>query len=217
MYAEIAELLRRLGLWFLVNVPAAADLGETIEHYRAGVKALRGTFASLVSPYEAKATETRITNLQEAGVPLDIAEDVSVLPLLAGAPEIVLLAQSRKLPVDLVAGAYFALGAEVGLDRLRGLASRIVGNEHWDRLAIRRIVDDLYAGQRGLAAEALDKSGVRDGNRSDGATLVKAWASAQADTLSRTKSFLSELERTGDLSIAKLTLANSQIHELVGK
>jgi len=32
--------------------------------------------------------------------------------------------------------------------------------------------------------------------------------------LARTKSFLDELERHGDLSIAKLTLANSQIHEL---
>ena len=39
---------------------------------------------------------------------------------------------------------------------------------------------------------------------------------SRADLLSRTKSFLEELERTGDLSIAKLTLANSQIHELAG-
>jgi glutamate dehydrogenase len=46
---------------------------------------------------------------------------------------------------------------------------------------------------------------------------VKAWADARADALGRTKSFLAELERTGDLSIAKLTLANSQIHELVGR
>ena len=39
-------------------------------------------------------------------------------------------------------------------------------------------------------------------------------AHMNADALARTKSFLAELERTGDLSIAKLTLANSQIHEL---
>ena len=106
------ELLRRLGLWFLVNVPANADLGETIALYRAGVETLRGTFATLVSPYEAHDTEARIAHLRDAGVPLDIAEDVAVLPLLASAPEIVLLAAARKLPIDLVAGAYFALGAD---------------------------------------------------------------------------------------------------------
>jgi glutamate dehydrogenase len=215
-YGEIVELLRRLGLWFLANVPARADLADTIARYREGVEALRGSFSTLVSAYEAKDTEARITELQKAGVPLDVAEDVAVLPLLGAAPEIVLLAEARKLPVDFVAGAYFAIGAVVGLDRLRGLAGRIAGREHWDRLAVRRIVDDLFAGQRVLAAEALALvKGVRTGAaRAQGAEVIKTWESANADALARTRAFLAELERSGELSIAKLTLANSQIYAL---
>jgi glutamate dehydrogenase len=220
MYAAIAELLRRLGLWFLVNVPVTADLGDTIAQYRAGVEILRGTFSTLVSSYEAQDTETRIAELQKEGVPLDVAEDVAVLSLMGGAPEIVSLAEARGLPIDLVAGAYFAIGASVGLDRLRGLALRIPGGEHWDRLAIRRIVDDLYAGQRALAGEALaalDPAKAKSGTRKDGAAAAARWEEAAADALGRTKSFLVELERTGDLSIAKLTLANSHIHELAAR
>ena len=49
MYADIAELLRRLGLWFLVNVPADADLAQVTTLYRDGVEALRGTFSTLIS------------------------------------------------------------------------------------------------------------------------------------------------------------------------
>jgi glutamate dehydrogenase len=215
MYADLAQLLRRLGLWFVVNVPANADLGDTIARYRAGVESLRGTFSTLVSPYEAQATEARIADLQKAGAPLDVAEDIAVLPLLGGAPEIALLAHGRGLSLDLVAGAYFAVGATIGLDRLRGLAARIFGSEHWDRLAIRRIVDDLYSGQRGLTADALSSVDPKTArSRADGADAVKLWAEQHADALERTRSFLGELERTGDLSIAKLTLANSQIHEL---
>jgi len=213
MYADIAELLRRLGLWFLANVPAAADLADTIALYRNGVESLRGTFHSLVSAYEEHDTVARIRQLCDSGAPLDVAEDVAVLPLMGGVPEIALLAHARGLPVDPVAGAFFAVGAEVGLDRLRGLALRIKGSEHWDRLAVRRIVDDLFAGQRALTADALAHIGAQ-GTRGDGAEAVKAWAAARADALGRTRSFLTELERTGDLSIAKLTLANSQIHEL---
>ena len=215
-YDEISELLRRLGLWFLLNVPARADLADTIVRYRRGVEALRGSFSTLVSPYEAQSTEARIEELQKAGLPLDLAEDVAVLPLLGGAPEIVLLSEARNLPIDLVAGAYFAVGSAVGLDRLRGLASTIAGREHWDRLAVRRIVDDLFAGQRALAAEALAliEPGSRPATRALGAEAVKHWEESHADALNRTKSFLEELERSGDLSIAKLTLANSQIHTL---
>jgi len=190
-------------------------LSETIARYRGGVEALRGTFHSLVSPYEAHDTEARIAELQRAGAPLDVAEDVAVLPLLGAAPEIAQLAHSRALDIDLVAGAYFAIGATVGLDRLRGLASRIAAIEHWDRLAIRRIMDDLFAGQRALASQVLMKfEGKTNHSRAAGADAVKLWAEEHADALARTKSFLAELERTGDLSIAKLTLANSQIHEL---
>jgi len=215
MYGDICELLRRLGLWFLVNIPAAADLGETIERYREGVDSLRGTFSTLISEYEAHDTESRIAAARDAGAPQDVADDVAVLPLLGAAPEIVQLAHARNLPIDLVAGAYFAMGAAVGVDRLRGLASRIAGGEHWDRLAVRRIVDDLFAGQRALTAQALSslESNI-EGGRAEGAQAVKAWTEQHADTLERTRSFLMELERTGDLSIAKLTLANSQIHEL---
>ncbi len=219
VYTDIAEILRRLGLWFITNVSAQADLASTIALYRAGVENLRGTFSSLVSSYEAQDTESRIAELQQAGVPHDVAEDVAVLPLMSSAPEIALLARTRSLSVDLVAGAYFAMGAVIGIDRLRGLAARIGAKEHWDRLAIRRIADDLFAGQRALTAEALSAldAGKTHGNRADGAEAVKAWAEAHAETLERAKGFLDALERSGDLSIAKLTLANSQIRELTSR
>ena len=215
-YNEIAELVRRLGLWFLANVPSGADLGETIAIYRSGVQTLSGTFSNLVSAYEAAATEKRISDLRDAGLPLDLAEDVSVLPLLGSTPEIVLLAQARAFPVDYVAGAYFAIGAALGLDRLRGLASQIAGHEHWDRLAVRRIMDDLYAGQRALATKALTELDRNTAHltREDGSGAGKRWLDAHADALTRTRSFLAELERSGDLTVAKLTLANSQIHAL---
>ncbi len=216
MYADIAELLRRLGLWFLSNVPTNADLAAIVARYRAGVEALRGTYSSLVSDYEMQDTMGRIKTFLEAGVPEDLAHDVAALPLWSTAPEIAQLAHARDLDVDLVAGAYFAIGALIGLDRLRGLASRIGAGEHWDRLAIRRVVDDLFASQRALAAQALEDvaHGPAGRTRTDGAMAAHAWAERHADPLARTKSFLEELERGGDLSMAKLTLANSQIREL---
>ena len=216
MYASVGELLRRLGLWFLVNVPANADITATVARYRKGVDSLRGTYSSLVSPYEMDDTVARIKEMVEAGVPEDIADDVAALSLWSTAPEIVQLANTRSLDVDLVAGAYFAIGAIVGIDRLRGLAQRITATEHWDRLAIRRIIDDLFAGQRSLTAHVLEgfENDKIDRTRAEGSQAADAWAEKHADVLARTKSFLDELERHGDLSIAKLTLANSQIHEL---
>ena len=219
MYEAIAEILRRLGLWFLANVADNAGLAPTIALYRAGVESLRGTFSSLISPFEARDTEARIEQLQKFGAPLDVAEDVAVLPLMGSAPEIAQVARQRGLSIDLVAGAYFAMGTTVGIDRLRSLAGRIMAKEHWDRLAIRRISDDLFSGQRALTADALSllAASMVKGNRADGMAVVEAWARAHGEALARAKAFLDALERGGDLSIAKLTLANSQIRELAAR
>jgi glutamate dehydrogenase len=216
IYEDISEILRRLGLWFITNVPANADLSSTVALYRAGAEELRGTFASLVSPYEAQQTESRISTLRAAGVPLDVADDIAILPLMGGMPEIASLARARGMNVDLVAGAYFATGAEVGFDKLRGQAARIVGDEHWDRLAIRRLNDDLFAGQRALTSDALHFLDLTKlpRSRAEGAAAVKAWADANKDRLERTRLFLAALEQSGEPSVAKLTLASSQIRQL---
>ncbi|HXJ02802.1 MAG TPA: hypothetical protein VNH44_16395, partial [Micropepsaceae bacterium] len=97
----------------------------------------------------------------------------------------------------------------VGLDRLRALAGRIVLADHWDRLALRRIVDDLFSAQRLLACDALAR-----GKDQPEQPAVEAWSKFRAADIERTASFLSELERGGEASIAKLALANSQIQKL---
>jgi glutamate dehydrogenase len=216
MMGDIAELLRRLGLWFIVQLPAQANVAQTVETYARAFAALKGRFAGLVSPLETKTIEARITALQQAGVPIDVAEDAGVLPLLGAAPEIVLLSEKASVPVDAAAGAYFALGAALGLDRLRALAGEIAPADHWDRLALRRTVDDLYAAQRMLAAAALKEGPALSGSatRSEGAAAVKSWAKIREEDIGRTAKFLSELGHSGEPSIAKLSLANSQIQKL---
>jgi glutamate dehydrogenase len=96
----------------------------------------------------------------------------------------------------------------IGLDRLRALAARIATADHWDRLALRRIVDDLYAAQRMISAEVLSGGG------SESATAVGIWRNRRRDDVERMLNFVAELERSGDPSISKLALANSQIQKL---
>jgi glutamate dehydrogenase len=209
LYGELADILRRLGLWFLTHVGAKDDLDAAIALYRAGVEALRGQYKDFISPEQAEEAQNRIDGFKSA--PPELARDIGLLPLLGVAPEIAQLARGRQ--VASVARLYFGVGALLGLDRLRWLAARITPVEHWDRLAIRRLVDDLFAAQRALAQSLLSgmakESGIADADKA-----LADWAEKNKDALARTKSFLAALETSGDLSIAKLTLATSQIHKL---
>ena len=213
LYGEIAEILRRLGLWFLTHADAKDDLASSITLYRAGVEGLRGFYKDVISAEQSQEAETRIAGFIEAGAPADLAEDIGLLPAMAVAPEIAQLARGTNHSLSAVANIYFGIGALIGLDRLRLLAGRITSSEHWDRLAIRRLVDDLFAAQRALSQGLL--SGLpADATRQDARKTVPAWAEARQENLSRTREFLAALEMSGELSIAKLTLAGSQIHKL---
>ena len=219
LYGEVAEILRRLGLWFLTNSNATSnskkgeELGATIALHRAGVEGLRGFYASVISPEQAADAQHNIDRFIKAGVPDDLARDIGLLPLLGVAPEIAQLARTTRHRLEAVAALYFGAGTVIGLDRLRLLAARISPSEHWDRLAIRRLVDDLFAAQRAISQSLLADL-PDDASRDAAAKAVDRWAQDHADALARTRDFLGQLEASGDLSIAKLTLANSQIHKL---
>jgi len=64
-------------------------------------------------------------------------------------------------------------------------------------------MDGLSQSQRSIAARLLSKD-----------ESVEHWATGQGAALERTKTLLETLEASGELSVAKLMLASSQIQNL---
>jgi NAD-specific glutamate dehydrogenase len=81
-------------------------------------------------------------------------------------------------------------------------------------LAVRRIADDLLSFQRTLTARALAGRETLKG-RADGAEAVAKWGEANASAIEKLTALLDELERLGAYNVARLTLAASQIRDLV--
>jgi NAD-specific glutamate dehydrogenase len=64
-----------------------------------------------------------------------------------------------------------------------------------------------------LTSEALKR--MRPGTgQLDGAAAVRSWAKLRAGDIEQTANFLEQLERGGEASIAKLSLANSQVQKM---
>ena len=197
LYAMIADQFRRATRWFLTHVSQTEDLVGTVALYRAGVETLRENHAF------SDDENVRIAWLEKAGVPGDVARDASLLLALIPALDVALLAHDTGAEPGKVAPLYFGVGEKLGLDRLRSLADNFAPPEHWDRLALRRLLDDLSGAQRGIAAKLLASG-----------QSAEQWAQTQAEALERNRTFLNALESSGDLSVAKLMLASSQIQNL---
>ncbi|NOT42840.1 MAG: NAD-glutamate dehydrogenase, partial [Alphaproteobacteria bacterium] len=214
MHGKLALHLLRQTLWFARHVPATTPIADAIAPYAQGVANLRGTFSTLVSEAEGKAIIEAISELRAAGVPDDLADDIGALSAIGATPDIARLSAETKKPLDMVAGAYFAASRTIGVDRLRLAAERMNLPEHWDRLAVRRLIDDLFVHQRALASRAL-ANGTSGDNRAAGSTAVEAWAMVHHEQVERVATLVSDLERSGTFTVARLTLAAGQIRDLL--
>jgi glutamate dehydrogenase len=196
LYDGIADQFRRATAWFLTHVSPEAPIAETVMQYRAGVDALHETYVL------TDGDKKRIEALSKQ-VPGDLARDWTLMRHLVSALDVVLLARDTGKDPGAVAPVYVALGQSLGLDRLRVMAGKFTPPEHWDRLALRRLMDDLSQSQRSIARKLVSSG-----------TGVEDWAKSQQGALERTRGFLDTMEASGELSVAKLMLASSQIQNL---
>ncbi|MDZ4741379.1 MAG: NAD-glutamate dehydrogenase [Alphaproteobacteria bacterium] len=214
MHAKLALHIQRQTLWFHRHIPATTAIADAIKPYALGVEKLRGTFSTLVSDAEGNAIRATIAELRAAGVPDELADDIGALAAIGATPDIARLSSETGKPLDMVAGAYFAASRTIGVDRLRLAAERMNLPEHWDRLAVRRLIDDLFVHQRELALRAL-KTAPGNGDRASGSAAVASWAKEHHEQVDRVATLVSELERSGTFTVARLTLAAGQIRDLL--
>jgi glutamate dehydrogenase len=186
-YAALAVQLQRVAPWFLAE--NEADIAAAIARYRSGIDALRDAMGQDLS--------------LDAELPADIGRDVALLPRLA--LDVVKLAHDSGAQIGAVAALHQGVGETLGLARLQALAARLNLPEHWDRLALRRLLDDLAMAQRALAARLL-----KDG----GDAALQSWRETHKRQLASMADFLATLETSGEPSVAKLMLVSSQIRAL---
>ncbi|MFZ2871044.1 NAD-glutamate dehydrogenase [Zavarzinia sp.] len=197
MLLATGDVTRQATMWLLHNEVQPMAIRVAIGRYRPGVAQLADTLPSLLPERAAMRLASARDGLTGLGVSADLAGAIAALPFLAGALDIV--AATDGGDVGLLGRAYFRLGDEIGLDALREAAAAIEPGDHWDRLALTSLVDDLYSQQRLLAAAATRSPGGLEG-----------WLTANAVGIARTRHLVAELTE-GGASLSKLTFAGRHL------
>ncbi|HEY0053344.1 MAG TPA: NAD-glutamate dehydrogenase, partial [Caulobacteraceae bacterium] len=144
LYREVASVIRRQT--FRLAFRAAregASVQQLIDAYRAPADALRGEGAELLNAFERSRYEARAAAFVAAGAPEDLARSVAMLWPLASTTDIADLARETKLEPPVMARLYFQVGEALMFDRLRAAAGGLASDDHFERIAVRRLGHDL--------------------------------------------------------------------------
>jgi glutamate dehydrogenase len=111
---------------------------------------------------------------------------------------------------------YHQVGAAFDFDRLRAAAGAVPSADHFDRLAVRRLIEDLMAEQMTLTRAVAKASNVSVGASEAAAEkAVDDWIGPRLATVEGVRASVDEIEASGSgWTFAKLTIANAVIREI---
>ena len=216
---EVQLVLRRQTYWLARRAArGGAQVQELLDAYRPTADALQADGAAAFSPLERQAAERRAAGFIEAGVPAPLARQIAALRPLTATSDIADVAKAEGWPALEAARVYHQTGAVFHLDRLRHAAHGLTSADHYERLAVRRLIEDVLTEQAAIAQAVMKRSSPSAAGSVEAAQrAVSAWArdasrAATAETARRT---IDEVEQSGSgWSFAKLTIANSALREL---
>ena len=218
LFRRLAASLRGATFW-LAQRAARENLtvGKLIERYGAGFKTLRDLSPGVLSAVERAVVAGRSTELTEAGAPEPLARGVAVLQSLTTAGDLVDLAASSSWPLAHVARLYHRAGEAFGFDRLRSVVGRYTIGDHFERTAVRRLVEDLLAEQTAVTQAIMSfAASPQAGENLDAADdAILSWSSLRPEVVAAARRTLESIEASpGNWTFAKLTIANAALREL---
>jgi len=222
LYQELAVLLRRQTFWLARRaLQPNATIEGMIKAYRPASDAMRAEGMALLSPFVRAQAEGRAKVLVKAGAPKALAASIAMLRPLMTVTNIADIARKSRWDVVAAARIYQAVGAAVAFDRLRAAAGSLAGvggGEPYERLAVRRLIEDLLREQLSLTSAVMAFAGHEQAGADNAAAkaAVQSWGAIHRDQLKAARDTIDEIEASaGGWSFAKLTIVNAAVGALI--
>jgi glutamate dehydrogenase len=218
LYKALAYALRSQTFWLARRAfRDKASVKTLVDNYGPSVAELRSLTPAVLSSYEQKTVAKRVKVYVTDGAPEALAQAVAALQPLTTAADLVDLANASSWTVKAVARLYHQVGAAFGFDRLRGASGSFVGGDAFERLAVRRLIEDLLSEQTAITQAVLKFSASAQAGEDEvsAKAAVTSWAALRMERVRSVKRTVEDIENAGGgWTFAKLTIANAALREL---
>ncbi|WP_405838782.1 NAD-glutamate dehydrogenase [Streptomyces platensis] len=205
------RLVERGTRWLLNNRPQPLELSETISFFADRVAQVWSELPKLLQGGDVEWFQAIQEELTDAGVPEQLAVQVSGFSSVFPALDIVAVADRLdKEPLD-VAEVYYDLGDRLRINQLLDRILELPRNDRWQSMARASIREDLFAAHAALTSDVLS---VGNGS-STPEQRFKAWEQANAAILSRARATLEEIHGSEGFDLANLSVAMRTMRTLL--
>ena len=216
LHEEISVVLQRVIGW-LVRRGESGTISQRIAQRTDGLKSVDEGWIDVLSSYDSRRARARIGRFIRDGIPVDLARDVALLRASASGFDVVALSEKTGWPIRKSAELFYDMGGRLKIDRLRSMSMKSAPSTHWEALAQRRIEEDFYAAQAGLALSAARLHIKNGGTAKAGTkTIIKGYIDSSKHSVTTYEEAFSKVSASGGWTLAKFAIINAQLRELLG-
>jgi glutamate dehydrogenase len=211
MLIEGRRLVERATRWLVRSNPRSIHIAVTSHYYKPGARMLLAALPYVLDGSEREAFDARAAELDEAGVPAELARRVAAMRALLSTFDIVDVAGSTRHDADAVMRTYFRLGSTLELNWLRDRIIELPRANRWEALARAALRDDLYTLHRQLTQEVLDVGGVHAASEA----AISAWSHRNAAAIERALGMLADIKASRAYDTTTLPVALREVRNLI--
>ncbi len=145
LLGKLIAIAQRASRWMLRVRSSGAELPSVIQRYQPGARELRSNLEHWLPGQARSSWQQAAQTLVNAGVEPALAQNLTALEFIFPALDLVDLAQSSNIGLELAARAYFGVDGELGLTAWRVQINRLPTDTLWQTQARGSARDDVYA------------------------------------------------------------------------
>ena len=192
-------------IWLLRNHANDLDIEALISNYKPGVDAVSSQLAQLLGADDCEWLGGRVATLQEAQLPLALAETCAGLRYLYYVLFMVCIASQYKLIVTDVASVFFALEDALHLPWLREQIRQLPVNDLWQRKAQSSLKDQLDRTLNDNCINVLTHSEEKPDQQ------LQQWLEKNAEPIERWQTTVVDIQSAREKNFAMLSVAVQEL------
>jgi glutamate dehydrogenase len=205
-------LAERETYWLLTRLGRDVIADKDSEKFAKSIGDLKKKLESILPQDIVDNLKLRRKSWVEDGMPQNLANEISLLPLLGSGFDIIKISDQLKSDTLKVAQIYFAAGSTFHLEKLRNKAMSIPQDKPNMGAAVSGLVDSLYSVQADLSSRIM-----RDmGKSTISEKTISQWIEKFCPRASSVLDTVAAMERAGSGDdLAGLVVVEQQLRQLV--
>ncbi|MAZ76063.1 MAG: glutamate dehydrogenase [Micavibrio sp.] len=218
---ETARMIERAVTWFLTRFGRKLDINRDIKRFEDGIDAVKKHMDNVVPAGLLKTIQNLTENGVQNGLPEELSHDISIMPILGSACDIIRISVDNRFDISLTASVYFELGNHFHLDWMRQKARYLPADNQWSARALEGLVDQLYTCQANLTIRILkdmqkEIASIQNNGVSKKHKIVDAWIDSRGAQAKLLQPLFDELKRSSSLDMSMIIIAEQRLRNLYG-